>query len=158
MWDIGENYRGQLKRFSDDRIKDLDLIIVPDKIWHKGSQVSESDPESNLILFKKTYFENEDKSDEIAWLTHELAHCQEFFNSIEPKHYQVKMSIPAFLGINVSHIYPNNLVEKEAFSKQFEFLKESGKSRAEIWELIKNYYLPEDLIFFEKILDEIYGG
>lgn len=125
-------------------------------MWHKGSQESESDPAKNLILFKKSYFENKDKPDEIAWLSHELAHCQEFLNSINPQDYEDKMNIPAYFSINTEFTYPNNLIEREAFLRQFQFLKEKGKSRIEILDLISNYYSHEDLTFFEKVLDEIY--
>lgn len=154
--EVGAEYHDQIKGFSDDRIKNIELVIVPDKMWHKGSQESESDPAKNLILFKKSYFENKDKPDEIAWLSHEFAHCQEFLNSINPQDYEDKMNIPAYFSINTEFTYPNNLIEREAFLRQFQFLKEKGKSRIEILDLISNYYSHEDLTFFEKVLDEIY--
>lgn len=51
--------------------------------------------------------------------------------------------------------YPNNLVEKYTFSKQFEYLKKQGKSREDILGLLKKYYKEENMPFFRRLLDEV---
>ena len=106
---------------------------------------------------KKSYFETQEKSDEIAWMIHELAHCQSFLDSETAENYQKNMQTAAFADLDSEYFYPNNLVEQHAFTKQFEFLKEQGKSREDIIKMIGGYYHEEDLPFFNRLLDDVYS-
>lgn len=156
--DLPGNYQKQLKFFNDKRLDNINIAIIPDDLWLKGSQPTESDALNNIILMKESYFRKVDKPDEIAWLTHELSHCQVFLELKSEKQYQDNMQKFAFLDLNTKYSYPNNLVEKETFTKQFQFLKDNGKNREEILKAISFYYNNEDLAFFNKILDSIYNS
>lgn len=70
---LPEQYQESLDFFNDERLAETMIIVVPDDLWVKGDQPSESSAENDIILFKQNYFEG---SDNIAWMTHELAHCQ----------------------------------------------------------------------------------
>ncbi|MEI7620757.1 MAG: hypothetical protein WCJ57_04290 [Candidatus Falkowbacteria bacterium] len=156
--DLSKNYQTQFEVLNDSRLNDVVIAIIPDDLWKKGSQPSESFAEKQLISMKKSYFETQEKSDEIAWMIHELAHCQSFLNSETVENYQKNMQTAAFDDLEAEYFYPNNLVEQHAFTKQFEFLKEQGKSRDDIVEMINKYYHKEDLPFFDRLLDDVYGN
>lgn len=154
--DLPENYQKQFKTFNDKRLDNINIAVVPDDLWLKGSQPSESDAENNIVLIKQSYFENNNNSDEIAWMTHELAHCQVFLDTESLKDYQEDMKRFAFNDLYSEYPYPNNLVERITFTKQFQFLKDEGRSREDVVKMISNFYNDEDLDFFDKILDSIY--
>lgn len=154
--DLPENYQKQLEFINDKRLDNVNIVVIPDNLWIKGKQPSESDAENNIILIKQSYFKSGEKTDEIAWMTHELGHCQVFLDSKNSEDYQKKMEEFAFTDIETEYSYPNNLVEKVAFTKQFQFLKEQGKSRESIIGMIKKYYQEEDMAFFDKVLNSVF--
>lgn len=154
--DLPKEYQAQRKQFNDERLDGINIIVVPDDLWLKGSQPSESNAENDIVSIKQSYFETKENPDEFAWMVHELAHCQNFLDSASPEAYQKNMEILAFDDLNSEHSYPNNLVEEAVFTKQFQFLKKGGKSREDIVMMISDYYEDEDLPFFEKILDSVY--
>ncbi|MEK7189430.1 MAG: hypothetical protein AAB666_00415, partial [Patescibacteria group bacterium] len=127
--DLPKNYQAQRDAFHDERLDRVTIAVVPDDLWVKGGQPSESSAEKQLILIKQSYFEAQENSDEIAWLLHELAHCQNFLDSESPEEYQANMQRPAFEDLKTENTYPNNFVEQFTFTKQFQYLKEQGKSR-----------------------------
>jgi hypothetical protein len=147
--DLPKDCKEQLSFFNDESLGSINIAFIPEKLWIKGAQPSESHADKNLVLFKEGYLE---EGDDIAWLSHEIAHCQRF---LDGKNYQKESETPAFKDISFENSYPNNKVEKYAFTKQFEFLKSKGKSRKDILEMVLEHYKEEDLPFFEKILDEI---
>ncbi len=136
---------------NNERLAGTMIVVVPDDLWFKGEQPSESNAEGDVILFKQSYFES---ADNIAWMTHELAHCQKYKNA--PEQYEQDSQTYAFQDIVGEYAYPNNIVERYTFTKQFEFLKQEGLSREEIFEMIKKEYEESDLPFFERLLDEIF--
>lgn len=143
MANLPQKYKAQREFFADDRLDDVTIAIVPDDLWVKGAQPSESSAEKQLILIKQSYFESHD---EIAWLCHELAHCIYFFNSESAEEYLGKMVE-----------YPDNPVEQYAFSKQFQFLKKQGKTREAVLVMLKKFYDKKDFAYFNKLLDGVYG-
>ncbi|MFA5000384.1 MAG: hypothetical protein WC545_03425 [Patescibacteria group bacterium] len=153
---LAEDYRNQYEFLKDERLKDIKIAVIPDNLWIKGEQPSESHAEKSLILFKQSYYENQDKPDEIAWLTHELAHCQNFMAVGSEAIYEKNQQIFAFEDLGGEYSYPNNLVEQSAFTEQFKYLKQSGKNKEEIKELLKKYYHQEDFAFFERLLDKVF--
>ena len=156
---LPDNYKQQYQFFDDERLKNIVVAIIPDDLWSKGNQPSESSAENNLILMKKSYFEGQGNSqnpDEIAWMNHEFAHCQNFLDSESIDDYEGKMQTFAFDDLESEYTYPNNLVEKCTFGKQFEYLKQQGKNREDILKMINSYYPEEDLPFFDRLLDDIY--
>ncbi|MDO8668026.1 MAG: hypothetical protein Q7K35_02920 [bacterium] len=154
--DLSDNYQIQREALDDGRLNGVSIAIVPDDLWVKGSQPSESDAESQLILVKQSYFETQEKPDEIAWLVHELAHCQNFLDSETPKDYQKNMRTFAFEDLETEDFYPNNLVEQQVFTKQFKFLKGQGKNREDVLKMISAYYQEKDFPFFNRLLDSVY--
>jgi hypothetical protein len=54
--DLPENYQAQFKALNDDRLGNVNIAVVPDDLWIKGEQPSESNAEKNLILVKQSYF------------------------------------------------------------------------------------------------------
>ncbi|SRR6056297_1110442 len=154
---LPQQYQAQRKALHDERLDGITIAVVPDDLWVKGSQPSESIAENQLILIKQSYFEARENPDEIAWLCHELAHCQNFLDSKTPEEYQKNMQRFAFEDLKTEHTYPNNPVEQYAFIKQFQYLKERGKSREDILTMLGKYYHEEDFSFFRRLLDSIYG-
>jgi len=144
-------YQEQLKFLNDQRLKDVQVVVVPDKLWHKGKQPSESHASRQMVLFNQKYFETQDDS---AWACHEFAHCQKYLD--QPDDYEKQMQTPAFPEIASEYNYPNNQVELFTFSKQFEFLKQKGLSRNEVMTMIAEQYDEEHFVFFNKVLDKIY--
>lgn len=148
-------YSEQLKNFDQD-ILETDIAVIPDNAWRKENQPTESLAENNLIIIKENYFNDKENQDEIGWITHELAHCEEFAESEDAKEYETKRKTQAFTDVDTEGTYPNNLVEKHAFSKQFRYLKSIGKEKQDVWEMLKQYYGKEDFPFFEKLLNRIF--
>lgn len=157
VMDLQKSDKAQLEAFDDKRLVHIVIAVVPDDLWIKGSQPSESNAENKLILIKQSYFEAQENPDEIAWLCHELAHCQIFLDSESKEEYQNKKQKFAFDDIKTERAYPNNQVEQLAFTHQFEFLKEHGKSREDVLAMLGEYYHEDDFVFFNKLLDSVYG-
>ena len=155
--DLPENYQAQREALYDERLDGVTIAVVPDDLWVKGSQPSESSAERQLILIKQSYFEAQENPDEIAWLCHELAHCQNFLDSESPDEYQGNMQKFAFEDLEAEYTYPNNPVEQFTFTKQFQYLKEQGRSREDVLAMISKYYEEEDFPFFNRLLDSVYG-
>jgi hypothetical protein len=154
--DLSGEYKTQRDFFNDSRLDNISIAVIPDDLWVKGSQPSESSAKNNLISIKKSYFEAEDP-DQIAWMSHELAHCQNFLDSETPEDYNKKMQTFAFDDLENEYTYPNNKVEQYTFGKQFNYLKEQGKSKDEVITMISEYYNKEDLPFFNRLLEDIYN-
>ncbi len=153
--DLPEHYKKQYEALKDQRLEGVRILVVPDNIWRK-SQPSESAAEQQLISFKESYFKNIDKPDEIAWTIHELAHCKRFLDSDSSESYQKDMQTFAFDDIKSEYSYPNNKVEEYTFKRQFEYLKNQGKKKEEIVQMLKQYYEENDFLFFNKLLGKIY--
>jgi len=136
---------------NDDRLAGTMIAVVPDDLWIKGSQPSESSAENDLIMFKESYFRG---NDNIGWMTHELTHCLRYKNAA--KDYNQDLSTFAFDDLKSDFAYPNNKVEKTAFSRQFEYLKGQGKTREEILGMISKEYSENDLPFFKRLIDRIF--
>jgi len=154
---LPEHYQAQREALHDERLDGVTIAVVPDDLWVKGSQPSESSAEEQLILIKQSYFEAQENPDEIAWLCHELAHCQNFLDSESPEAYQGNMQKFAFEDLKTEYTYPNNPVEQFTFTKQFQFLKEQGKSREDVLTMLSKHYHEEDFPFFNRLLDSVYG-
>jgi len=157
--DLPGYYQSQREFLRDERLDEISIAIVPDDIWKniKGSQPSQSDAENGLISFKQSYFEAEESPDKSAWLCHELAHCQNYLDSESLAEYQGNMHKLAFEDIKTEYTYPNNLVEKFTFTKQFQYLKQQGKSREDILKMLSNEYNEEDFPFFNRLMDGVYA-
>jgi hypothetical protein len=156
--DLPLQYQSQRESFCDERLDTVTFAVVPDDLWVKGDQPSESDAERQLILIRKSYFEAQERPDEIAWVSHELAHCQNFFDLESGEEYRENMQKFAFEDLKTEYPYPNNSVEKFAFTKQFQYLKEQGKTREEIMTMLGQYYDERDTPFFNRVLDDVYTG
>lgn len=197
--DLPKKYQAEREFFHDERLDKVTIAVVPDDLWTKKSQPSESSAEKQLILIKEGYFEKQENPDEIAWLCHELAHCQNFLDTESSKEYQKNMqkfvfediaqyttvrrkdleqelslierkggneqtinSLRKILDSTDKNIikrpvyYPNNPVEQHAFTSQFQFLKNQGKSREDILAMISKHYDKKDFPFFNRLLDSIY--
>lgn len=155
--DLPYNYQAQREYLLDERLDEVTIAVVPDNLWIKGSQPSESSAEKQLILIKHGYFEAQSNPDEIAWMVHELAHCQYYFGTESKEAYQKSMQTFAFADLKTKYPYPNNPVEQYAFIEQFQYLKEQGKSRADILTMLRKYYSEDDFPFFKRLLDGVYG-
>jgi hypothetical protein len=142
----------QFALFADARLDSVRVAVIPDKLWQKGSQVSESSARNSLISINEKYFSNKEKSDEFGWFTHELGHCQKYFDA--PKEYDKKSEESAFPEIQSG--YPNNQVELHAFTKQFEYLKGKGKAHDEVWQNMQQEYPQWAWEFLKKVLDRVY--
>jgi hypothetical protein len=154
--DLPKNYQAQREALHDKRLDGVTIAIVPDELWVKGGQPSESNAEKQLILIKQSYFEAQRNPDEIAWMIHELAHCQKFLDSENAEDYQKSTRTFAFADLQTEYSYPNNSVEQCSFTKQFKFLKAQGRGRKDILEMLDKYYQDEDLPFFNRLLDNVY--
>ncbi|MFH1046698.1 MAG: hypothetical protein V1738_00180 [Patescibacteria group bacterium] len=148
-----ELYRKQFEFLNDERLKKIQLGIVPTESWHKGKQPSESHADRGLVLFSEDYFQGEDKS---AWLAHELSHCAKFEDEKGSEGYQRASETPAFEDLAGEVPYPNNQVEQYAFSRQFEYLKQQGVEREEIRRMLEEHYEEVDMPFFERLLERAY--
>ena len=153
---LPKNYQPQREALHDERLDSVDIAVVPDDLWVKGSQPSESSAENQLILIKQSYFEAKENPDEIAWMIHELAHCQNFLDSESAEAYQKSMQTFAFDDLKTEYSYPNNPVEQHTFTKQFQYLKEQGKSRENVLAMLSKHYDKEDFPFFNRLLDSVY--
>jgi hypothetical protein len=156
--DLPSDFRVQYNFLHDERLQNVTIAIIPDNLWVKGDQPSESTAEKPLVMIKQSYFRELKNPDEIAWLCHELAHCQSCLDSESPEEYKGAMGKPAFDDLQSEYTYPNNPVEQHAFTKQFQFLKKNGKSREEISTLLSKYYSEADFPFFNRLLDQVYDG
>ncbi len=155
-FELPAKYQDQLKNF-DKKVQETDIAVIPDKIWHKENQPTESWAEKNLILVKESYLNDPEEKDEIGWVTHELAHCEIFKNSENEQEYEAKRRTLAFEDSEAEDTYPNNIIEEQAFSKQFRYLKEErGEDKESIKKMLKNYYEKEDFNFFDKLLKKIF--
>ncbi len=103
--DLPKNYQAQREALHDERLDGVTIAVVPDDLWVK-SQSSESSAENQLILIKQSYFETQENPDEIAWLCHELAHCQNFLDSKSPEEYQDNMQRFAFEDLKTEYHIP----------------------------------------------------
>jgi hypothetical protein len=90
-------------------------------------------------------------------MIHELAHCQKFLDSDSALDYQKNTRTFAFPDLESEYSYPNNPVEQYTFTKQFQFLKEQGKSREDVVKMLDKYYQAEDRPFFDRLLDGVYN-
>ncbi|MBU2542809.1 hypothetical protein KJ785_04595 [Patescibacteria group bacterium] len=135
---LAGGHKEQYDFLADKRLDDVLVAVVPDGLWVKGSQPSESDAEKNLVLFKESAFNNEDV---VAWLTHELGHCQRLKDT-DVEQYKK----------DSEQGYPDNEVERHAFSKQFEYLKNKGISQEQILLMLQEWYHGEELDFLREIL------
>jgi hypothetical protein len=48
-------------------------------------------------------------------------------------------------------------VEQQVFTKQFQYLKEQGKSRENVLKMLSHDYNEKDFPFFNRLLDGVYG-
>lgn len=154
---LPEHYQAQREALHDKRLDGVIVAVIPDDLWVKGNQPTESSAEKQLISIKQSYFEAQENPDEIAWLCHELAHCQNFLDSESPEQYQSNMQKFAFEDLKTEYTYPNNPVEQFTFTKQLQYLKEQGKSRKEVITMLGEYYNEEDFSFFNRLLDDVYN-
>jgi len=90
------------------------ILVIPDEVWQK-SQPSESAADNQFISFKESYFKQTEKTDEIAFMIHELAHCKRYLDSDSPEAYQKDMQTFAFDDIKSEYTHPNNKVENTLF-------------------------------------------
>lgn len=143
--DHGEQYRF----LGDARLADTEIVIVPDDMWVKGSQPSESHAGRRAILMREGYYHDPkiERQDESAWMTHELAHLQQSLDRGLDE-YEKEQSAG----------YPDNQVERHAFSRQFEYLRSKGAGRSHVAALLENDYSGEELVFLSRILDEVYAS
>jgi len=147
---LPERHRRQFEFAGDGRLAETLIAVVPKKAWVKGAQPSESHVEKDLILFEDDYF---DGADDLAWLSHELAHVAKFKDGAEE--YRKASETAAVAGTEA--VYPNNEVERAAFKKQFAYLKSAGVSRERVRELMAEQYAPEDLAVLDRWLVEVFG-
>jgi len=140
--ELSGEYKDQFDFLRDEKLENISIGIVPDAIWVKGSQPTESHADKNLILFKESYFHGQDAA---AWMVHELSHCQ-IFNTDGAKEYEKE----------IRSQYPDNKVEFGAFSNQVSYLKQAGKTKDEVRALLNSYYDEEEMKFLEEISDEVF--
>lgn len=155
--DLPDHYKKQYEALGDKRLENIAIAVIPDDMWVKGDQPTESQAEHSLILIKESYFKNPKNPDEICWMIHELAHCKRFFDSGSNEKYQQDMQTRAFEDIESEHTYPNNPVEGFAFGNQFEYLKSMGRSREDITKMLEKYYDKKDFPFFNRLLDKTFA-
>lgn len=149
---LPSQYQKGYEFINDNALAGVMIAIVPDDMWGKGDQPSESSAENGLILFKASYFSG---NDDIGWMVHELSHCQRYQN--QPDAYSKDSGIYAFDDLGSEYAYPNNKVEAFTFLQQFRYLREQGKTREDIKEMLKADYDEEkDFPFFDKLLDQAF--
>ncbi len=139
---LSGHHKEQYDFLADKRLADVQIAIVPDELWVKGGQPSESDAGNNLVLFKASAFKGEDT---VAWMTHELGHCQRLKDT-DLERYKTDSEAG----------YPDNEVERHAFTKQFEFLKSNGVTKEQILQMLEEWYHDEELEFLGGLLKEVY--
>lgn len=153
---LAGEYADQFDFLADRRLAAVEIAVVPDQLWIKGRQPSESHAARGLILMREGFYWDPAKpvQDEPAWMTHELAHCQQFLDKRED--YEKDSQRPAFPGIGLD-AYPNNKVEEYTFGRQFEYLRSRDVSRGRVAEMLQEQYDRSDFAFFDRILDRVYG-
>lgn len=151
-----ENYKKQFEHIGDERLEQVKIGVIPDDLWRKGGQPSESHAEKQLILFRESYYNQKKDPDQEGWMSHELAHCRQLLDS-DQEEYENGMEQSAYDDIESEYSYPNNIVEKSAFEEQFKYLKDEGSTRQEVVQMLKNHYGEEDFKFFNKVLDDVYS-
>lgn len=153
---LTRQYGDQYRFLADERLAGVEIAVVPDGFWVKGKQPSESHAARSLILVREGFYLDpaSQEQDELAWMTHELAHCQQFMD--KGNDYDKESQQAAFEDIGLD-TYPNSRVEEHAFGKQFEYLKIKGVSREGVAKMMREHYGPEDFKFLDKILDRVYG-
>lgn len=156
--DLPGEYGDQYRFLDDSRLAGVEVAVVPDGLWVKGIQPSESHAEKGLILIREGYYDRPERHvrDQAAWLTHELAHVQRSLDR-GPDDYRKDSDEPAFDDIGLNG-YPNNKVEEHAFTRQLEYLKTRGIGRDAAAALLREQYDPEDFRFLDRILDRVYGA
>ena len=150
---LPSQHQKSFKFLNDDRLAGTMIAVVPDDMWIKGDQPSESDAENDLILFKESYYGG---ADNIAWMVHELAHCLRFKDTKDD--YGRDSQTYAFENIKSEYAYPNNKVEAYTFLRQFKYLKEKGVTRNNIRKMLGEHYEAEDFKFFDRILKQVFGS
>ena len=157
--DLPDTYNSQYLFLHDERLANVMIAVIPDELWVKGKVPSESSAERGLISVRASYFKGAGKDirDPSAWMTHELAHCQCYFDlDKDEEKYKNDAETPAFNDIEVD-TYPNNKIEEGAFAAQFAYLKSKGVERAKVTEFLKEFYDDKAFRFLNKILDRVYG-
>ncbi len=144
-------FEEQTKFLNDPRVSDTIIALIPEKLWRK-SQPSESNAENDLILFRENYW---DKNDDIAWMTHELAHCLRYKDN--PVKYKKDSETFAYSDIQSKYAYPNNKVEDFTFEKQFQFLKQKGLNRQQIREMLMKNYDENEMQFLNTVIDKVFS-
>ncbi len=155
--DLSGEYGEQYRFLGDARLADMEIVIVPDQTWIKGSQPSESSASQGMILIREGYFRDpkKERQDETAWMTHELSHLQQSLDR-GPAGYEQAQATPAYADIGVE-TYPNNQVEEYTFRRQFDYLKAKGLGRERVAALLQDEYSQDDFKFLNRILDRVYG-
>lgn len=151
--DLPAEYKEQYDFIEDENLGDVFILLVPDNNWHKGESPSESHVERDLILFNQDYFIN---GDDVAWMAHELAHCS-LFNKNKDE-YNRLIGSKAFDDIEDESLYPNNMVEKDTFTKQFEYLKGKGVDQESIKDKLEELYSEEDMEILGRFLNEVFSS
>lgn len=150
-------YADQSRFLKDERLAGVEIAVVPDGLWAKGASPSESHADRGLILMKEGYFHDPQKKiqDETAWMTHELAHCQQFMDR-GPEGYAQASEAVVFNDLGPEK-YPNNQVEEQTFTRQFEYLKAAGIDREQVTGMLEEHYGSEQFRFLDRILDRVYS-
>jgi hypothetical protein len=63
---LPKQYQAQREALYYERLDGVIIAVIPDDLWVKGSQSSESSAENKFILIKQSYFEAQENPDEIA--------------------------------------------------------------------------------------------
>lgn len=154
--DLAGEYGEQYRFLGDARLADMEVVIVPDEFWHKGSQPSESAADKGMILIRQGYYRDpkKERQDETAWMTHELSHLQQSLDRGQAGYDQAQATV-AFDDIGPD-TYPNNQVEEYTFRRQFEYLRSHGVDRDQAAAMLQKEYSPDDFKFLDRILDKAY--
>src|SRR4030042_5721126 len=81
MKKLPDSYFRQFALLADARLESVRVAVIPDKLWQKGVQPTESSARNSLISINEKYFSNKENPDEFGWFTHELCHCQKYFDA-----------------------------------------------------------------------------